>query len=66
VNAVFVESSVPKQTIEAVLAAAKNEGHTARIGGELYGDAAGKKGTPEGTYIGMFEHNIALINKGLS
>jgi manganese/zinc/iron transport system substrate-binding protein len=66
VNAVFIESSISRQTIEAVLAAAENEGHTARIGGELYGDAAGKKGTPDGSYIGMYEHNIDLITKGLT
>ncbi len=61
VKAVFVESSVPRQTIEAVLAAADRLGHKARIGGELYADAAGNEGTPEGTYVGMVRANADKI-----
>lgn len=65
VKAVFVESSVPKQTIDAVLAAARKRGHTAVVGGELFSDAAGKPGTPEGTYVGMVRHNADTISEGL-
>ena len=65
INAVFVESAVPTQTIEAVLAAARRRGQDARIGGELYADAAGDEGTPEGTYVGMVRANVALIATGL-
>ncbi len=65
IKAVFVESSVPKQTIDAVLAAARQRGHDAKIGGELFSDAAGKPGTPEGTYIGMVRHNAETISEGL-
>ncbi|MEO6867837.1 MAG: zinc ABC transporter substrate-binding protein [Gaiellales bacterium] len=65
IRAVFVESSVPRQTIEAVVAAARNEGAKVEIGGELFSDAAGDAGTHEGTYIGMLEHNIRSITKGL-
>lgn len=65
VKAVFVESSVPRQTIEAVLAAAARQGHDARIGGELYADAAGDEGTPEGTYVGMVRANADTIAEGL-
>jgi ABC-type Zn uptake system ZnuABC Zn-binding protein ZnuA len=32
---------------------------------ELYADGLGKKGTPEGTYIGMLEYNTCAIAKGL-
>lgn len=63
--AIFVESSVPPQTIEAVLAAARRAGQDVRIGGELYGDAAGDAGTDEGTYIGMIRHNMEVIRDGL-
>ncbi|MBX5441196.1 MAG: zinc ABC transporter substrate-binding protein [Solirubrobacteraceae bacterium] len=65
VPAVFVESSVPRQTIEAVIAAARDRGHEVRIGGELYSDAAGDAGTPEGTYVGMVQANIDTIAEGL-
>ena len=65
VKAVFVESSVPPQTIEAVLASARRQGGNARIGGELFSDAAGDEGTPEGTYEGMVRHNVDAIVEGL-
>ncbi len=65
VRAVFVESSVPPQTIEAVLAAAAQHGAQARIGGELFSDAAGQPGTPEGTYTGMVEANVEHLVEGL-
>jgi manganese/zinc/iron transport system substrate-binding protein len=65
VDTVFVESSVPRQTIDAVLAAARREGQPARVGGELYSDAAGDKGTPEGTYVGMVRANADTIVEGL-
>lgn len=66
VKAVFVESSVPRQTIDSVLDAARERGHEAKVGGELFADAAGEKGTPEGTYIGMVRHNIDLIADNLA
>ncbi len=65
VKAVFVESSVPRQTIEAVLAAAAKRGQRARVGGELYTDAAGDEGTPEGTYVGMVRANADKIAEAL-
>jgi manganese/zinc/iron transport system substrate-binding protein len=66
VRAVFVESSVPRQTIEAVLAAAADRGAQARIGEELYSDAAGSPGTPEGTYLGMVRANVERMVDGLA
>lgn len=65
VKAVFVESSVPPQTVEAVLASAGEKGQEAVIGGELFSDAAGEEGTPEGTYQGMFVSNVNLLAEGL-
>ena len=65
VKAVFVESSVPRQTIDAVLAAARRQGHVAKVGGELFADAAGDQGTPEGTYVGMLRANVDRIAEGL-
>lgn len=65
VKAIFVESSVPKRTIEALQAAVKSKGHNVVIGGSLYSDALGSEGSPEGTYIGMFKHNVNTIVNAL-
>jgi len=61
IPAVFIESSVPPRYIEAVQAAVKSKGFDVKIGGELYSDAMGNPGTPEGNYIGMVRHNINTI-----
>ncbi len=63
--AIFVESSVPRQTIEAVQAACQARGHQVAIGGELFSDAMGPAGTPEGTYPGMVRHNVNTIVEAL-
>ena len=65
VKAIFVESSVPKRTIEALQAAVKSKGHDVVIGGTLYSDALGNAGTVEGTYVGMFEYNVNTIVNAL-
>ncbi|MFL1012395.1 metal ABC transporter solute-binding protein, Zn/Mn family [Flavisericum labens] len=65
VKAIFVESSVPKRTIEALQAAVNSKGHNVEIGGSLFSDALGNAGTDEGTYIGMFKHNVNTIVKAL-
>lgn len=65
VKAIFVESSVPKRTIEALQAAVKSKNHDVIIGGTLYSDALGNAGTVEGTYIGMFEYNVNTIVNAL-
>jgi manganese/zinc/iron transport system substrate-binding protein len=66
IKAIFVETSVPESTIKAVQAAVKAKGHDVAIGGELYSDAMGASGTPEGTYIGMVRHNVDTIVKALA
>lgn len=65
VPTVFVESSVPRQTIDALLAAAAQRGAAVTVGGELFTDAAGSPGTPEGTYVGMLRANADLVSTGL-
>ncbi|GED66340.1 manganese-binding lipoprotein MntA [Brevibacillus reuszeri] len=65
IKAVFVESSVPKRSIEAVVQGAAAKSHTVSIGGELFSDAMGTTGTPEGTYIGMVKHNVNTIVNAL-
>lgn len=61
VKAIFVESSVPQATIEAVRQAVQSRGGEVAIGGELFSDAMGDEGTEEGTYIGMVRHNVDTI-----
>jgi len=65
VKAIFVETSVPKKSIEAVQAACKDRGHDVAIGGLLYSDAMGAEGTPDGTYVGMVRHNVTTIVEAL-
>jgi len=65
IKAVFIESSVSSKSIESVIEGAKKLGHEVRIGGELFSDAMGDKGTPEGTYLGMVKHNVDTIVESL-
>lgn len=65
IKAVFVESSVSERSINAVVKGAQEVGHNVKIGGELFSDAMGPEGTVEGTYIGMFKHNIDTIVNSL-
>lgn len=66
IPAVFVESSVPRKSIEALQAAVRERGFDVSIGGELFSDAMGEGGTVEGTYIGMVRHNAETIAHALS
>lgn len=66
VPAIFVETSVPRRTIEAVQVSTANRGWSVAIGGQLYSDALGDEGTPEGTYLGMFRYNVETIVTSLT
>lgn len=65
VKAIFIESSVPRRTIEALEAAVLSKGHQISIGGSLYSDALGDGGSAEGTYVGMFLYNVKTIVNAL-
>lgn len=65
IKAVFVESSVPRKTIDALVEGCRSKGHDIKIGGELYSDAMGPAGTPEGTYEGMVLANVSKIVEAL-
>jgi manganese/zinc/iron transport system substrate-binding protein len=65
VKAIFIESSVPRRTIEALQEAVLSKNHEVVIGGSLYSDALGDLGTIEGTYIGMFKANVKTIVEAL-
>lgn len=61
IKAIFIESSVPESTVRSVQEAVRARGWEVAIGGELFADAMGADGTPEGTYIGMVTHNVETI-----
>ena len=65
VRAVFVESSVPRKSIEALVNGAESRGRNIVIGGELFSDAMGEPGTYEGTYVGMIDHNLTTVARAL-
>ncbi len=65
ITAIFIESAVPKRHIQAVQEAVIAKGWQVKIGGELFADAMGSAGTPEGTYTGMIRHNITTITEAL-
>lgn len=65
IPAVFVETTIPEQSVRALIAGAAARGHAVEIGGALFSDAMGRPGTYEGTYIGMIDHNVTLIARAL-
>jgi manganese/zinc/iron transport system substrate-binding protein len=65
VKAIFVESSVSRRAVEAVQAAVEQRDVDVAIGGQLFSDAMGPAGTPEGTYPGMVRYNVNTIVEAL-
>jgi manganese/zinc/iron transport system substrate-binding protein len=65
IKAIFVESSVPRRSIEAVQAAVRSQGKEVAIGGQLYSDSLGAADSPAGTYAGMVRANVATIVNAL-
>ena len=58
----FVESSIPPDTIDAVIEAVRAQDKAVRVGvRELFGDAMGEIDTFGGTYIGMLAQNALTI-----
>ena len=58
----FVESSIPPDTVQAVIEAVEDDGGEVRIGvRELYSDAMGEVDTFSGTYIGMLAENVYTV-----
>jgi manganese/zinc/iron transport system substrate-binding protein len=66
IPAIFVESSVPRRSIEAVQAAVRARGRRVEIGGQLYSDSLGAAGTPAGSYPGMVRANVETMVRALS
>jgi manganese/zinc/iron transport system substrate-binding protein len=65
IKAVFVETSVPQKNVRSLIEACAARRHTVDVGNELFSDAMGPAGTPQGTYIGMVEQNVKTIVEAL-
>ena len=65
IKAVFIESSVPERNIRSLVEGCQARNHHVEIGGELFSDAMGKPGTPEGTYPGTVRHNVNTMTRAL-
>ncbi|MEH0155911.1 zinc ABC transporter substrate-binding protein [Limibacter armeniacum] len=65
IKAVFVETSVPHKSLEAVVSGCHEKQHNISIGGTLYSDAMGALGSEAGTYIGMVKSNVNTIVSAL-
>ena len=65
IKAVFVETSVSEKNIQSIVEGCRQKGHEVIIGEELYSDAMGADGTPEGTYFGMVQTNVRHIVESL-
>lgn len=65
VPAIFVETSVSDKNVKALIEGARSRGHQVRVGGTLFSDAMGPRGTYEGTYAGMIDHNATTIARAL-
>lgn len=63
IKALFVESSVPKKSIEALQAAVAARGFYVDIGSELYSDSLGDGDTA--SYIQTFKYNVAAMVSAL-
>ena len=61
IKAVFVESSVPKRTIESLQEAVRERGKELKIGGELYSDSLGDEKNNTETYIKTVKRNVDII-----
>lgn len=66
IPAMFVESSVSEDAIQAVRAAAAAQGWEVELGGELYSDALGPQNSEGETYLGMLQHNTLTIFNALA
>jgi manganese/zinc/iron transport system substrate-binding protein len=67
IQAIFLETAVPPQGIEAVQAAVIDRGVDIEIADDpLYGDALGEEGSEGGTYVGALRFNTDTIVDALT
>ncbi len=63
---IFVESSLPHRSMQAICKAVHAQGQQVAIGDELYSDALGSIQSNAHTYIDMCKHNVNAVVKGLN
>ena len=61
IKAVFSESSISPRSMEAVMSGVEQQGREVKLGGILYADAPGEKGSGAETYLTMVKHNVDEI-----
>lgn len=66
IPAIFVESTLNDRNLRALVEGAAQRGHQIRIGGTLYSDATGPKGSDAESYAGMIQANVNTIKNALS
>ena len=65
IASVFVETSTPERAVDAVIEGARTLGAQVKKGEPLFSDAMGPPDSYEGSYIGMIDHNVTKIVRGL-
>ncbi|GBU10942.1 manganese transporter [Erysipelotrichaceae bacterium] len=65
IKAVFVESTISPKLMQALTESVRAKGFDTSIGGELFSDSTGTRGTPEQSYIGTYRHNVKTIVEAL-
>ncbi len=65
IKAVFIESTLPKRSIQALIAGIEAEGGHLTLGGELYTDSLGEADSPASNYIAMMRHNTRTLVEAL-
>lgn len=65
ISAVFVESSISSRSMEAVISGVRQKGGSVKLGGTLFSDAPGPKGSGAETYLEMVRHNVETIKTAL-
>lgn len=67
IPAIFAETSVPPDGVQAVVERCRARGHVVRLASaRLYSDALDRPEVPEGSYPGMMRHNVRVIVEALS
>lgn len=66
VPVIFLESCIPKRSIEAVVEMVTRSGSSIQVGGELLADALGEHEKDADTYTGMILHNMYTIMEGFA
>lgn len=65
VHCIFVETSVSQKALKSVKENCAANGYAVSFGEELFSDAMGENGKPEGSYPGMLKANAERIHKGI-